>query len=234
MSTTSEERQLENLWKSGSIRVFISHVNQFKKCAMKIKDALADFGVASFVAHNDIEPTGEWQAAIIQALTSMDIFIALLTEGYKESDWTDQEVGFALARKVPILPVSRGLIPYGFIGKYQTLKWTKSDAYPVAKQTIEMAIMSDDLNSLAKDAFITAVSNANSWGRASKLSNLLPEIESLTPAQEERFVNTYNSNNQAHQAFGFQNQISIELERMTGNFYLMDVYGRVSQQPPVP
>ena len=43
---------------------------------------------------------------------------------FHESDWTDQEVGFALARRVPIMAVRLGRDPYGFIGRFQGLSAT--------------------------------------------------------------------------------------------------------------
>ena len=58
----------------------------------------------------------------------MDAFVALLTEGFHDSLWTDQEVGFALSRGVPILAVRLGKDPYGFIGKFQALSCDWADA----------------------------------------------------------------------------------------------------------
>ena len=98
-------------WDRSPIRVFISHVDQFKFDALRIKSALADRRIASFVAHEDIEPSEEWQSEIIHALSTMNMFIALLTQGFHESNWADQEVGFALANRTPILPVNFGLVP---------------------------------------------------------------------------------------------------------------------------
>ena len=54
--------------------------------------------------------------------TAMDAFAALMTEGFHDSDWTDQEVGFALARGVPVIAVKLGRDPYGFLGKFQALR----------------------------------------------------------------------------------------------------------------
>lgn len=51
----------------------------------------------------------------------MDALAAILMPGFKESSWTDQEVGFAVGRGVLIIPIIRGLDPYGFISKYQGL-----------------------------------------------------------------------------------------------------------------
>jgi hypothetical protein len=39
--------------------------------------------------------------------------------GFKESNWTDQEVGVAVGRGVLVIPIRKELDPYGFIGKYQ-------------------------------------------------------------------------------------------------------------------
>lgn len=232
-----EEKHLEQLWGPGAIRVFISHVSQCKNDAMTTKDALEALGIASFVAHNDIEPTKEWQTEIVRALSSMGLFIALLTKGFKESDWTDQEVGFALATEVPILPVHRGKVPYGFIGKYQAFKWSGPSASSVATETFKTALNSDELNSDAKDAFIAAVSGAKSTAQAKELSLILPHIKSLTPQHAEGLLNAYNSNRQVIQEGGFQRSISSEFNRMTENKFAIDGNGqlfRISEIEGIP
>jgi hypothetical protein len=52
----------------------------------------------------------------------MDAMAAILMPGFKESNWTEQEVGIAIGRDRLVIPVIRGLDPYGFIGKYQGLR----------------------------------------------------------------------------------------------------------------
>ena len=225
----SSQRQLELLWGPGSIRVFISHISEFKNDAMTIKEELGVFGFASFVAHNDIQPSEEWQKEIERALASMHLFIALLTEGFKKSNWTDQEVGFALARKVQVLPVDRGLTPYGFIGRYQALSWPGSDAFPVARRILEMALKKDELNPFAISAFIEAVSRADSEAQAYKLSNIFPRIDFLTFDQADGLVNAFNSNRYVNEAFDFRARIYGALSRMTGNEYAFDEHGQLFQ-----
>ena len=110
MTYTDADRE-DQLWGPGSVRIFISHIAKHKVMATELKERLTELGVASFVAHEDIEPTAEWQTEIERALFSMDILIALLTEGFNESNWTDQEVGFALGRHVPVICISRGETP---------------------------------------------------------------------------------------------------------------------------
>jgi hypothetical protein len=95
----------KRIWGDESFRLFLSHKSEVKKETAELKDRLRLFGISCFVAHEDIHPTKTWQAEIENALASMDGFAALMTNGFHESDWTDQEVGFAFARGVPILAV---------------------------------------------------------------------------------------------------------------------------------
>ena len=226
-NTKGEVRQLDQLWGASPIRVFISHIGNHKSDAMKIQQSLAHLGIVSFVAHSDIEPSKEWQTEIENALHSMNLFVALLTKGYKESDWTDQEVGFALAREVPVLPVSRGLLPYGFVAKIQALKWSESSADPIAIRVMKMALESDELNSLAKDSFIAAVSRApGSW--ASNLSKVLSLMKSLTTDQADSFVRAFNSNSQVQEAIACKIEIAGQLMGLTGLIYIVDESGKIS------
>jgi hypothetical protein len=102
-------------WRKGMFRLFISHLAVHRKWAGEFQTALLPYGISGFVAHNDIEPTTEWQNQIETALSTCDALIALLHEKFHESKWTDQEVGFAMGRGVPVYSVHFGEAPYGFI-----------------------------------------------------------------------------------------------------------------------
>lgn len=106
-------------WKGGHFKLFISHLTSFKKTIGLLKLELEKYGISSFVAHEDIEPTKEWQEEIEKGLFSMDALCAILMPGFKESNWTDQEIGVAVGRDILVIPIRRELDPYGFIGKYQ-------------------------------------------------------------------------------------------------------------------
>jgi hypothetical protein len=49
-----------------------------------------------------------------------DACVAILSEGFNMSKWCDQEVGVCFGRGVPVLALSDGLAPYGFIGRFQS------------------------------------------------------------------------------------------------------------------
>jgi AbiJ N-terminal domain 5/TIR domain len=97
-------------WKNGYLKVFLSHLAISKEKAKSLKDALGEWGMSSFVAHEDIEPTKEWMTEIESGLNTMDILIAMVEPGFKESNWTDQEIGYALGRQIEIIPMRIGIM----------------------------------------------------------------------------------------------------------------------------
>jgi TIR domain len=118
--TTSDEGQ-RGPWEAGAFRLFLSHTSGNRKRAGLLRKALTPWGVDTFVAHDAIEPTREWQDEIERALRTCDALCALLTSDFAESRWCDQEVGFAFARSILIVPLKIDADPHGFIGKYQAL-----------------------------------------------------------------------------------------------------------------
>ena len=95
---------------------------------------MAAFGMSAFVAHEDIEPTLEWQVQIERALHSMELFISIHTPKFNESIWTQQEVGFAVGRGVKIIALRMGEDPAGFISKHQALSRGVKKAEEIARE----------------------------------------------------------------------------------------------------
>jgi hypothetical protein len=108
-------------WLIDHFRMFISHAHTAKRQGAALRTALRHFGITGFVAHEDIHTSDEWQDEILRALVSMDAFVAILTFDFNSSKWTDQEVGIAVARNVLLIPINKGMVPYGFLSKYQAL-----------------------------------------------------------------------------------------------------------------
>jgi hypothetical protein len=112
----------QRIWGNGTVRIFLSHISKDKVEAARIKSALNDMEIAAFVAHEDIKPTKEWHEEIENALFSMNVLVALLTPEFHKSDWTDQEIGVAIGRGVPLISILLGIDPYGLMGKWQGIR----------------------------------------------------------------------------------------------------------------
>lgn len=48
-------------WRKRMFRLFVTHLATEKVLAAQLQEALLGYGISGFVAHNDIEPTLEWQ-----------------------------------------------------------------------------------------------------------------------------------------------------------------------------
>lgn len=113
-------------------RLFISHLAIHKNKATRLKSCLVRYGIDGFVAHEDIEPTLEWQNEIENALRTMDAFLAIHTAGFSKSIWAQQEVGYAVGRGVQTISLQMGEDPTGFISKHQALRRGDRKAEEVA------------------------------------------------------------------------------------------------------
>ena len=209
---------LAELWGEGAVRVFISHTSKHKREAANLKIWLSGYGIASFVAHEDIEPMKEWQVELERALRSMGLFVALLTEDFSQSDWTDQEVGFAVAANVPIVPIRMGRNPYGFIEKYQAFP-TGDFNSSIAVSVLRFALEDEKLKAEATDVLIFALRHSSNFDASKRLAPQLKSIPELTDSQEKALVDAFNENSQVSQAWGVTETIVAELKRLTGRDY---------------
>jgi hypothetical protein len=104
------------------VKVFLSYHHKDRRIAGRLKESLGVLGINVFLAHDDLEPSTEWQGQILRELRQCDVFMPLLTRAFRSSLWTDQETGIAFGSKKLILPLKLTADPYGFIGKLQAQK----------------------------------------------------------------------------------------------------------------
>lgn len=104
------------------LKVFISHASEEKAIAGGLKESLDCCGVNAFVAHDDIETGTKWDEEILDQLRQCDAFVVILTENSKNSQYVNQEIGYALARRVPIIPLKVPIDPWCFISNIQGMK----------------------------------------------------------------------------------------------------------------
>lgn len=191
-------------------KVFISHLASQWATANAVKVGLEWWGLDAFVAHKDIEPGAEWVRVISAAMHSCDALVALLHDGFKESNWCDQEVGFAFGRAVPVLPVKIDMAPYGFLGTFQAVTWSGSLAVDGVVVDVVRILLGDKRTSdRVVEAIVQKLESANSYKQANDLSTFLAGSSApITIDQVSRIRAAQKDNRQVGEAHSVEAAIS--------------------------
>ncbi len=193
---------VERIWTIGMFRLFLSHVSQHKVAVSSLKQHLATLGVSAFVAHEDIEPSLEWQTEIERALGSMDAMAALLTPEFHASNWTDQEIGIAVGRGALVIPVRLPENPYGFIAKHQGLRGDLAAPGDLATRIVDILLRRPRTSDAMRAALVTALELADSFAASKAVTSKLERARRFAPGQLARIRAAASSNHQVRDSFG--------------------------------
>jgi len=178
---------------------FISYQTKDKWVAGKLKKILGEYGIDTFLAHEDINVSEEWRVKILEELTKADIFICILSKNFLQSFWCLQESGIAAFRSdLTVIPISiDGTIPVGFIGNIQC-----------AKMQPDSITINDLLPGLLKRNFnigihiiIDIIAKSSSYrGAESNFELILPHLEKLSPEHGKSLLEACSENSQVYDA----------------------------------
>ena len=197
--TLTESDLNPTFWREGYFKLFISHLSADKVKANSLKDLLESFAISGFVAHTDIEPTKEWQDEIEVGLRTCDALLALLTPGFHESKWTDQEIGIVLGRDVLIIPAKLGELPYGFIGKFQAI--TEKEDASFAEEIFILLLKNKKTHRKMANAIMGKFENSGSFNEARNNIELVRKIEYWDEKLVDRLKNSKSNNSQIREAY---------------------------------
>lgn len=211
--TEFESVSSPGFWNENEPRIFISHLAKKKTFATSLKEELMKFGIIGFVAHEDIEPSKEWQIEIELGLNTMDGMIAILHPEFHESNWTDQELGVAIGRMIPIIPIHAGLIPYGFIGKYQALKAGTKSIEQLTQEVIEIFASKPKIASKISRALVEKLKLSKNWAQSKQIMDLIEKCQQFSPETVAELTKALNNNGQVSSAWGVPERIKQIVER---------------------
>lgn len=191
---------LGSIWTRGYFRLFISHRDIYKVLVSGLADELKKYGISCFVAHENIEPLTDWPDEIEKALFSMDALLAVITNDFHEGYWTDQEVGFALGRGVPVIPLKVAQQnPQGLISQIQALKADLNQPREAATIVFERIANSMEKSPDIKNAAVETLVNAGNFDESIfAVKNLLPRFSKLDSRDLQRITEAFKNNSQLY------------------------------------
>lgn len=202
-----------NCWRAGWFRLFITHLSAHRRLAAELQERLQNFGVSSFVAHNDIEPTLEWQNEIEAALSTCDALAALLHPNFHLSSWVDQEIGFAMGRRVPVVTVRLGQDPYGFVGKFQAFDGLNKDASKLASELFDAFRRGKRTRFRISEGLIQMFADSNSYREARANLRVLGRLIQWDPSFASRLRSAVQTNRQISEADGVSQSVEALIEK---------------------
>lgn len=119
---------------------FLSYHHEDKVLARSVKDELERMGFAGFLAHEDIEVSAEWRTEIRKHLDSCSGLIAIVTNSFGKSPWTNQEVGIVIGKGKPVIPLIFGpssLLP-GLLEAIQGIPSPESDLASAVSEAVRV------------------------------------------------------------------------------------------------
>ena len=151
----------------------------------------------------------------------MDALAAILMPGFKESNWCDQEVGVAVGRGVLVIPIRRGLDPYGFIGKYQGIQAKGKNIGQVAEAIFHTLVKSPKTKNKMLLAISGSIVNATSPEEALEKIEIIKSLDSVPKDILENLKGQVSENSLLTESLDFINQLNLMLTKFSVNKLLI-------------
>jgi len=181
------------------MQTFISYASDIKRTAGKIKEYLDKYGFNCFLAHEDIPPQTVWPAEILNALEQCDLFLPLLTPGFIESFYCQQETGFAYCREVEILPVYISKAPMGMIANIQAVRFNRKKFESSCWRIVKHVAKKESLSRPVLNALIKEFGESGTYDDACEMADKILNEFDLTQRQVKTIIRYIKKNTQIHQ-----------------------------------
>jgi hypothetical protein len=184
-----------------SIPAFLSYSHKDRRLAGLTKECLDLYAFDTFLAHEDLQPSEEWQKIILTRLKECIVFLPLLTDAFTRSDWTDQETGIAVGLKKIIVPLKVKRNPYGFISKYQAQLLDRGTVEEACWKVVKRLAAKSKLASSIRDGVIQVFGRSKSFEAAADNARKLKILEPFSNEQLNEIVRVSSRNNQIYLGF---------------------------------
>lgn len=187
-------------WAPGRLRLFASYLDAHRAEVGAVRARVALCGVDMFAAHDSIDVSKEWQQVIEDALRSCDAAVVFLHDGFRDSAWTDQEVGYCLDRRLPVLPVMYAAKPHGFLARYQAADCAGLPPDHIGDLVLAWLCAEPRTQAAMAEATVTALAASNSFDQTRLIVGLLTRLPAFTADQLRRLEAAAADNSQVSHA----------------------------------
>ncbi|MDR3359379.1 MAG: toll/interleukin-1 receptor domain-containing protein [Bifidobacteriaceae bacterium] len=229
----------EHPWGEQPLKLFISHVHDDASFAGDVKRLMErHFGTSVFVAHDNIHPSKQWRDVIRSALATCDAMIALTHERFHASQWCDQEVGWALGRSVPVIPVrpggfDRSSAADGFLEEHQDFQLTGPQReWELARRTLVTLLDHERTHATALTAAVESFVASPSFNHTRWIWPYIARITNLSGDQLRRLEYAIATNDQVYKAGADGKALPVLVEDLVKKHEPPDPWAGRTDEPP--
>lgn len=183
--------------------IFMSYSSRDKKLAGQIKTRLEEFGITTFVAHDDIPGGSRWADFIRERIHDCRLFLALITKTYHVQEYTDQELGMAVYAKKPVVCISvDDTQPRGFARLFQYIPHHTDQGLERLGRDILDAILQEGRTEKI-DLTIGCLARSSQFDDSNSLAKHIDEGAHLSESQARQLADVFVKNDQIHYARHF-------------------------------
>lgn len=184
--------------------IFASHLYKHKSFIHEVKTELDRYGINLFVAHDSIPADSIWQEEIERSLDCADAGLAFLHDDFRESPWCNQEVGWLLGRRVPVMSLQFDNPPEGPLAKHQAPDARNKEIQDLVSDIIRRISAKKLLLPSLAESLIAGMSKSPGYSTTDLIWHHLKRITSLDHRQCSALLDACKNNNQIYGAYSFQ------------------------------
>jgi hypothetical protein len=168
-----------------------------------------------------------WQREILNGLETMEFMLACITDGFHDSWWTNQEIGFALGRNVPIIRLKlQKQDPLGFIGDLQAIPGDLNDPAASVDEIYDVLCKRLGQRERLQGSLIAALASSPDFNETKARFNRLSKYaQSLTEEEVGLIIEAFRKNQALHNAYWLTNEsqrLTTFLEKCTNKKFVID------------
>ncbi|MDS0478006.1 toll/interleukin-1 receptor domain-containing protein [Natrinema sp. 1APR25-10V2] len=108
-------------------QVYVSHAPGDLELVQDLFSTVKNFPFGVHIALEEIE-SGRSRKRLEGRLANSDVVVAVLTESAVENTWINQEIGYAVAKGIPVLPLrDEGITHHGFVSDVEGVTIDRSN-----------------------------------------------------------------------------------------------------------
>ncbi len=216
-----KEKRLNLQLEKEKVKVMICCSIKDMNIGVRVKEMLTSLGIEGFMAYDGHNLSGNFKMSVIDELNECEVFIPILSDNFRNSNYCSQELGIAYFRNLLIIPLSlNGTIPYGFISDFKHLHVNRNNI-PLEYIIKPMVDYFPGVN--IKGKLINALKKAYDFRSAEDImKNLEPYFDKLSNEEVNNIIDIFIENNQNHatnlcRMEHLHNFIMINMEKIENN-----------------